>query len=134
MQRIDDLGLAAIERLLAGFTDVEVNQLLVVSSRSVVLDFEIVQSHAIHCGPNRVLVRSVRKLDGYEGPTTKIHAPRDAMPEQHGKHARDAEHQREGEKVPFLAKKIYVGIAKELHLLSNPLLDLPFQCYRSLAE
>ena len=37
------------------------------------------------------------------------------MPEQHGKDARHAEHQRESEKIPLLSEKIDVGIAKELH-------------------
>jgi hypothetical protein len=37
------------------------------------------------------------------------------VPEQHGKHARDAEYQRKGEKIPLFPEKIYVGIAKELH-------------------
>jgi hypothetical protein len=43
------------------------------------------------------------------------------VPEQHGKHTRNAEDQRKGEKIPLLAQKIYVGIAKELHGLSSPL-------------
>jgi hypothetical protein len=45
------------------------------------------------------------------------------VPEQHGKQARHAEHEREGEKIPLLAEKIDVGIAKELHQ-PYPLLEL----------
>jgi hypothetical protein len=36
------------------------------------------------------------------------------MPEQHGKNTSYAENERKGEKVPLLAEKIDVGIAKEL--------------------
>jgi hypothetical protein len=37
------------------------------------------------------------------------------VPEQHGEQARHAEHQRKGEKVPLLAKKIYVCVTKKFH-------------------
>jgi hypothetical protein len=37
------------------------------------------------------------------------------MPEQQGKYARYAEDQREGKKIPLLAQKIYIRVAKELH-------------------
>jgi hypothetical protein len=37
------------------------------------------------------------------------------VPEQNGKHARNAEDQREGEEVPLLPKKIDVYVMKELH-------------------
>jgi hypothetical protein len=47
-------------------------------------------------------------------PATEIHAPRDVVPEQHGKHARNAEDQRKGKEVPFLPKKIDVYVMKEL--------------------
>jgi len=43
------------------------------------------------------------------------------MPEQHGKHTRNAKDQRKGEKIPLFPEKIYIRIAKELHLLSSPL-------------
>jgi hypothetical protein len=43
------------------------------------------------------------------------------VPEQHGKQARHAEHEGKVEKIPLLAEKIYVGIAKELHQF-DPLL------------
>jgi hypothetical protein len=45
------------------------------------------------------------------------------MPEQHGAYASHAEDEREGQKIPLLAQKIDVGIAKELHQ-SNLLSDL----------
>jgi hypothetical protein len=37
------------------------------------------------------------------------------VPEQHGKHTRDAEDQRKGEEIPFLPKEIDVNVMKELH-------------------
>jgi hypothetical protein len=42
------------------------------------------------------------------------------VPEQHGKHTRNAEDQRKGEEVPFLPEKIDVYVMKELHR-SSPL-------------
>jgi hypothetical protein len=43
------------------------------------------------------------------------------MPKEHRKHTRHAKHQGKGEKIPLFPEKIYIGIAKELHLLSSPL-------------
>jgi hypothetical protein len=37
------------------------------------------------------------------------------VPEQHGQNTGHAEHQREGEEIPFLAQKIYVRILKKFH-------------------
>ena len=120
-QRLDDLRLALIERLLAGFPHVEIDQHFVVRGHAVALDFGIVQAGAIHGGAHRVVVGRVRELHVHQRSAAEINAPRDAMPEQHGKQSRNAENQRKGEKVPLLAQKIYVGIAKELHGFAYPL-------------
>jgi hypothetical protein len=45
------------------------------------------------------------------------------VPEQYRKQSGYAEYEGEGEKIPLLAEKIDVGIAKELHL-AYPLSDL----------
>jgi hypothetical protein len=60
----------------------------------------------------------MREPDVDERSAAEVHTPRNAMPEQHGKHPGYAKDQRKGQKVPFLAQKIYVGIAKELHRFS----------------
>ena len=64
---------------------------------------------------NRVLVGRMGKLNIDERPTTEVDSPRNVVPEQHGKQARNAEDQRKGEKIPLFSQKIYIGIAKELH-------------------
>jgi hypothetical protein len=51
----------------------------------------------------------------HQSPATKIHAPWNVVPEQHGKQARNTEDQREGKEVPLLPKKIDVDAMKELH-------------------
>ena len=75
------------------------------------------QADAVQRCSDCAVIGWMRELHSHQRPAAKIHAPRDSVPEQHGEHARNAEDQREGEKVPFLAKKIDVGIAKELHLV-----------------
>jgi hypothetical protein len=49
------------------------------------------------------------------------------MPEQHGKYAGYTEYERKSEKIPLLAEKIDVGIAKELHLVLAPYLPETLQ-------
>ena len=94
---------------------IEVNQLLVVRSHTVALELEIAQARVIDLGANGVFVRRVCELHIDERSTAEVDAPRNVVPEQHGKQARDAKNQRKREKIPLFAQKIYVGIAKELH-------------------
>jgi len=54
----------------------------------------------------------------------KVEAPGDPMPEQHRTYACNAKDQRKGEKIPLFAKKIYVYVVKELHLLLAPYLSI----------
>jgi hypothetical protein len=42
------------------------------------------------------------------------------MPEQHGKHTRQTEDQRKSEKIPLLAEKVDVRVAKKFHASSSP--------------
>src|ERR1700687_223853 len=114
-KRPNDLQLALIQRLLAGLAHVEINQLLVIRDRTQTLKFEIPQAGMIQLGADRVFVRRVRELHINQRSAAEVYSPRNVVPEQHGKQARDAEDQRKGKKIPLLSEKIDIGIAKELH-------------------
>src|ERR1700757_1887736 len=114
-QRLNNLELALIESLLAGLTHVQVDQLLVIGDRTQTLKLEITQARMIQLGADRIFVRRVRELHINQRSTAEVNSPRNVVPEQHGKQARDAEDQRKGEKIPLFSKKIDVGVAKELH-------------------
>jgi hypothetical protein len=66
----------------------------------------------------------MRELHVNEGPAPEVYAQRNAMPKQHGKQSRYAEHQRKGEKIPLLAEKVYVGFFEKFHAVVKPLLFL----------
>jgi hypothetical protein len=62
--------------------------------------------------PDLIKVRRLRELHVDQGSTTELNAQRNAMPEENGRKSGDAEDQREGKEIPFLAKEIDVGITK----------------------
>src|SRR5438128_12611694 len=66
----------------------------------------------------------MRELHVDQSSTAEVYAQRNAMPEQHGKHSRHAEHQRKGEKIPLLAEKVDVGLFKEFHAVVKSLPSL----------
>ena len=121
LQRLDDLHLALIESFFAGFADIEVDEHLVQRGPIVRLNFGIFQASTIQIRADRVHVRRVRELHIDQRSAAEIDAPRDVVPEQHGKYARHAEDQRKGEKVPLLAEKIDVDVMKELHRFLAPI-------------
>src|SRR4029077_9869025 len=92
LQRIDDLNLALIERLLAGLTHIEIDQNLVVSRRSVALNPGALQICFLQRRTNDVVIGRMRKLYINQRAPSEVYSQRDSMPEQHGKHSRHAEH------------------------------------------
>ena len=74
-QRLNDLQLALIESLLAGFTNVEVDQFLVVRGRTQTLKLEILQARAIQFGADRIFVGRMRELHIDQGSSAEINAP-----------------------------------------------------------
>src|SRR5262249_28678585 len=83
------------------------------------LDAGVVQSRFVQIGTDLLVVGRVSEFYVDQGSTTKIHAQRDPVPEQHGEDAGHAEYEREAEEVPLLAEKIDVGVAKEFHSYST---------------
>ena len=112
LESTNDRVLTLIERRLAGLLHTEVNQHLVVGGRSVGLDLGIVQSGAVHVRANLVKVRRLRELHVDQGSATELNAQRNMVPEQHGEDSGNAEDQREGKEIPFLAKKVDIGVSK----------------------
>ena len=53
------------------------------------------------------------------GTALEVHAPRNAMPEQHAEHAGDREDQREAEEVPLLTQPVDVCVPKQFHVASS---------------
>ena len=70
------------------------------------------QARAIHVLADLVEVRRLGELHVDQRSAAELHAQRNVVPEQHGADSGDAEDQREGKEIPFLAKKIDVGITK----------------------
>ena len=110
LQSTNDRVLALIERRFAGLLHAEINQHLVVGRRPVGLNLGIVQTGAVHVGANLVEVRRLRELDVDQRAAAELNAQRNVVPEQHGEDSGDAEDQREGKEVPFLAQKVDVGV------------------------
>ena len=85
LQRLDDLGFALIESFFAGLAHVQIDEHFVQRGLIVGLDFRILQPRAIQVGANRIHVRRVRKLHVNQRAAAEINAPRNVVPEQHGR-------------------------------------------------
>src|SRR6202008_1957970 len=112
---VNDFCFALTQILLAGFADIQVNENLVQGRLVVGLNLGIAEAGAIQQGADLLDVWLVRELHVYQRPAAEIDAPRDVVPEQHGKQTRYAEDQRKGEEIPFLSKEIDVYVMKEHH-------------------
>ncbi len=93
LQRLDDDIFAAIEGRLAGFLHAQIDQDFIIGSRTKALDARVLQSCAVHGMPDLVEVRSLRKLDVHQRAAAELHAQRNAMPEENGQQAGNAEDQ-----------------------------------------
>ena len=73
LERVNNSGLALIERLFAGFLERKVDQHFVVGRG---LNAEIVQARPIHGGANRLIVRGMRELDLDQRAAAEVNAQR----------------------------------------------------------
>ena len=64
---------------------------------------------------NDVVIRVVREFHVHLRAAAEVDIQRNAMPEQHRTHTRDAEDQRKRNEVPLLAQEIYIRILKKFH-------------------
>ena len=62
LERVDDLRLAAIQSLFAGFLHIEINKHLVIDRCAVALNLCIAQSGAVHGRADSIVIRRMREF------------------------------------------------------------------------
>jgi hypothetical protein len=79
------------------------------------LNFYIVQTGAVGSLANSVHLWRLLEFQVDQGPALEIHTQRQSMPKEHGQQARNAENQREAEKIPLLSQPVDIYFMKKFH-------------------